>query len=105
MQKKKRIVNPELLAKVRSLGCCVCIDEKKPLIYPVESHHIQTRARMGDDVETNLLPVCTRCHRLLHSMGLTTFAKKHPVVTALLTHMDWEFDEYSGRWFPPHSVS
>jgi len=98
MQKRKRIVNPELLAKVRALSCVVCTDEKKPQQFPTQPHHIKTRGAGGDDTELNLLPLCAVHHRLIHSQGLTTFSKKHRVIWDLLIQMEWEFDENRGRW-------
>ena len=103
MQKRKRVVNPELLAKVRSLGCVVCSDERKPQTYITHAHHIKSRGASGDDTELNLLPLCALHHRLIHSQGLTTFSRKHRVIWDLLLQMGWELNEVSGKWFGPSS--
>jgi 5-methylcytosine-specific restriction endonuclease McrA len=34
-----------------------------------QAHHIIYQSGLGDDVEDNLLPLCTDCHVLLHSQG------------------------------------
>lgn len=103
MQKVKRVINTELLDKVRSLGCIVCQDRKEPQIYRTEVHHLKTKKTFGDDVEWNLIPLCVREHRILHTIGLTTFSRKHRVVWDLLIQMNWELDELSGRWIHPES--
>jgi len=32
----------------------------------LEVHHIQRRSRLGDDVEANLITLCSDCHRAIH---------------------------------------
>jgi 5-methylcytosine-specific restriction endonuclease McrA len=32
----------------------------------LQVHHIQSRARLGDDTERNLITLCDSCHRHLH---------------------------------------
>jgi 5-methylcytosine-specific restriction endonuclease McrA len=32
----------------------------------LEVHHIEPRARLGGDVEQNLITLCASCHRKLH---------------------------------------
>lgn len=34
-----------------------------------QAHHIVFRSMGGDDVEDNMLPLCTDCHVLVHSKG------------------------------------
>ncbi len=33
----------------------------------LEVHHVQSRSKLGDDAEENLITLCNRCHRSLHS--------------------------------------
>jgi 5-methylcytosine-specific restriction endonuclease McrA len=32
----------------------------------LEVHHVQSRGRLGDDSEENLITLCRQCHRMLH---------------------------------------
>jgi 5-methylcytosine-specific restriction endonuclease McrA len=32
----------------------------------LQVHHIQSRSRMGDDAEDNLITLCARCHTDVH---------------------------------------
>lgn len=58
LQKKNRVVDPELLAEVRKLPCIACIT---PIA--VEAHHVTTVGAGGDDVPENVMPLCFTHHR------------------------------------------
>lgn len=62
--KKKRIVDKELLAFVRTLPCIIC---RK---IPSDPDHITTRGAGGDDVAINIWPVCRDHHTERHNKGL-----------------------------------
>jgi len=32
----------------------------------LQVHHIQSRGRLGDDVEENLITLCASCHEMIH---------------------------------------
>ena len=33
----------------------------------LEVHHIERRSRLGEDSESNLITLCSECHRAIHS--------------------------------------
>jgi len=33
----------------------------------LEVHHLQRRSQLGDDSASNLITLCSECHRVLHS--------------------------------------
>ena len=33
----------------------------------LQVHHVNPRSRLGDDAESNLITLCAKCHRGLHS--------------------------------------
>jgi 5-methylcytosine-specific restriction endonuclease McrA len=35
----------------------------------LQVHHINSRGRLGDDAETNLVTLCANCHQEVHSKG------------------------------------
>jgi len=35
----------------------------------LEVHHMISKGRLGDDVETNLITLCGDCHRKIHQSG------------------------------------
>jgi hypothetical protein len=73
--KPKRIVDKKLLAEVRKARCCVagCTEH-------AEVAHMKSRGSGGDDVSSNVSPLC-RCHHAeQHAVGWVTFRAKHPEV-------------------------
>lgn len=46
--------------------CDVCGYDKG-----IEVHHIKPRSLGGTDDEENLIPLCRRCHKLVHSLGVS----------------------------------
>jgi hypothetical protein len=93
-EKKKRIKDPDLLAQVRLLPClaCSCDPERRRAtmlafdqgITQSHAHHVKTRGAGGDDVETNLMPLCIKHHNEIHVLGNTRMAEKYPVVKSWL---------------------
>lgn len=71
--KKKRIVDEDLLALVRTLPCMACG------ITPSHAHHLTTRGAGGDDVPENLMPLCGEHHAEMH-LSYSRFIRKYPVV-------------------------
>ena len=62
----RRIRDPELMRELVSAGqsghfpCVVCSERY------TEPHHVYLRSRGGDDVEGNIVYLCSRCHRAYH---------------------------------------
>lgn len=67
MQKSERLRSKKHMAKVRSLGCCIC---KSPV---ADAHHLRITGhkrsaglKNGDDFT---IPLCRRHHEELHAFG------------------------------------
>lgn len=54
-------MDKELLELVRTLPCIACYLEPAG-----QAHHVTTRGAGGDDVATNLMPLCPADHSLWH---------------------------------------
>lgn len=50
-------------------ACCGVADD---------SHHIVSRGAGGGDEDWNLMPLCRRCHREVHTLGWVEFVKRNP---------------------------
>jgi len=74
-QKRKRIIDPDLLALVRKEKCCVGYCTCK-----AEAAHVKTRGSGGDDVPENLMPLCKWHHAEQHIIGWQSFKTRHPEV-------------------------
>ena len=66
--KRKRIVDPLLIERVRAIGICFMIGRGE-CSGGLTVHHIDTRGSGGDDVEDNLILLCGR-HHLLAQVGI-----------------------------------
>ena len=72
---------------IRNLACLVCRNSA-----PNDPHHIKTKGSGGSDSLTNLMPLCRLHHSEIHTMGLTSFAKKYINVKVWLQDMGWNFN-------------
>ena len=52
--------------KARYNNCCVICGREEGRV-DLQLHHIQKRCNNGQDHDNNLIPVCPRCHKLLHT--------------------------------------
>lgn len=43
-------------------------------------HHVISKKSGGDDVATNLCPLCPLHHREIHNQGIRAMCEKYPVV-------------------------
>jgi cytochrome c553 len=61
---KKRIRDKAVYEDFHAIwrACLACTWERT-----VEAHHMLSRAQGGDDVLSNLLPLCRSCHRAYHN--------------------------------------
>lgn len=90
IQKLRRIEDRKLLDSYHRMRCIVCNG-----LGSTVGHHIKSKGSGGDDVESNLMPLCARHHHEIHSIGLTEFSEKYNSVVHWLVAHSWEFD---GRW-------
>jgi 5-methylcytosine-specific restriction endonuclease McrA len=88
MSKRNRVEDPKLCEQVRRMNCEAC--GSRP---PSEVHHIITRARLGPDFAWNLMPLCTKHHRLWHDKPLSEFLEQFP-------HMHTKLFERGFLWEP-----
>lgn len=108
--KKVRIVDEKLMDAVRNLPClgCASIDPQgaREAIFENEirshPHHVITRAHGGCDVAENLMPLCWKHHREVHSTGLARFSQEYRVVHDWLEFGGWAFNGVT--WEEPISV-
>ena len=84
--KKKRIVDPECLERVKKLPCAIC--KKSSFSDP---HHITTRGAGGGDTEDNVMPLCRKHHHQWHWLGIKTMIRKYNEVAIwLLAHKRYD---------------
>lgn len=75
LRKRKRIVDEKLLEEIRTFPCLACL--KTPC---AEVHHVTTVKAGGDDVPTNLMPLCHEHHMEVHQGGWLKAMGKYPRV-------------------------
>ncbi len=85
--KKKRVVNKELLEKMRKRPCDAC--KRVPTKdVPNQACHIQTRGSGGDDIESNLYTGCLWCHDLQGKSWQKIF-EKYPFFRQVIYDKGW----------------
>lgn len=89
-EKKKRIINKELLEEIKMQPCIVC--NKKP----VDIHHLETRGAGGDDTRENCYPFCRTHHTMIHKIGIATFVNTFPRFEKKMRANGW--DLIGGKW-------
>ncbi len=75
LEKPTRIVDAKLLESIRELPCIAC-----GLTGNVHAHHVTSKGAGGDDVWTNVMPLCALHHGLWHSQGPQWMTMKYPSV-------------------------
>jgi hypothetical protein len=90
--KSYRIVDTMALQTAKTKPCAVCAR------FEAEPHHVKSKKSGGDDMGFNLMPLCRRCHKEVHDIGLTTFASKYKQVTDWLLGYGWELDTFMNKW-------
>lgn len=92
MIKQKRIVDESLLDTVRKLPCLACSSEDpaagmaalggdENISHP---HHVKSKGAGGDDVATNIMPLCPIHHRQWHDKGEDFMRRRYVVIGAWL---------------------
>lgn len=86
-QKSKRIIDEELLARVRRRSCEACgrVSTKDN---PNQACHIKTRGSGGDDIESNLYTGCMICHDLQGKSWFKIF-EKYPFFRQVIYNKGW----------------
>lgn len=97
MQKKIRIKDEKLIARVREQWCSITA-----CIYPSDACHIKSRGSGGDDVEWNLIPLCRYHHIEQHKRGWLNFSLSFPEIIVELAQRGWAINLETGklRHFP-----
>lgn len=90
-----RKVDKTLLSNIRKKRCIVC-----GALNP-DPHHVKSKKSGGDDIESNLMPLCREHHAQCHKIGLNRFADKYTQVKGWLKHYGWEVNPISCKWFLP----
>lgn len=89
MKKPERIRNQELLNDVRGRPCLICGQPSDPA-------HVRGRGAGGDDVATNVVPLCRLHHREQHQLGWSRFLDRHPSVEQRLHELGWVVENIFG---------
>jgi hypothetical protein len=84
LTKPKRIVNRELLDSYHEKPCAA----RPPCVGQIVAHHIKSKGAGGDDIESNLMPVCVRHHRMIHELGIKKMLAKYPELRQYLKNED-----------------
>jgi 5-methylcytosine-specific restriction endonuclease McrA len=95
LKKSKRIVNKTLIQVISKSACVVCGK------HGVDVHHVKSKKSGGDDVYSNLMPLCREHHQEVHKIGLSKFSDKYPRARNWLLHYFWEFSNIFMRWIQP----
>lgn len=100
--KDKRIVDKNLLELVRRLPCLACT-HKDPLgaLAAIrgdwdcmsDAHHVKTRGAGGDDVATNVMPLCREHHADWHRRGEAWMSQTYQTVRRWLEGARRDEDE------------
>lgn len=87
--KKKRVKNRKLMDSFHEMKCLACG-------FPgSDPAHVKTRGSGGDDIESNIIPLCRICHSYQHRIGWFRFFIKYPHVEQIVNEMGWEIvDEF-----------
>jgi len=92
MSKRNRIVNEKVLARTREKPCEAC---GRPA--PSDPHHIMTTARLGPDLDWNLIPLCKGLqgyHRLWHDKPHSEFFERFPHMIGILLERGFLWDSH-----------
>lgn len=97
LKKNKRIEDPDLLKYIKeNLPCIGCGSPP-----PNDVHHVISRGAGGNDIVSNLMPLCRMCHEKIHRLSLSVMARKVPSVKEWLNQAGWVYDNYVQKWKPP----
>jgi len=81
--KPQRIVDRDLLSSYWPRRCVVCGHRG------CDPDHIQSRGSGGDDIDSNLWPLCRRHHTERHTIGIISLVKKYPGLELTLKLKGW----------------
>ena len=77
----------------RMKACAVCSMKSN-----VVGHHIKSFKSGGECTHENMLPLCTKHHAEIHTIGLNSFAKKYETVKQQLKWKRWQYDGFMQKW-------
>jgi len=61
-------------------------------------HHIKSRGSGGPNEAWNLMPLCFKCHELIHKKGTNFMANKSMGVKDFLQKNEWFYCEIAKKW-------
>ena len=53
----------------------------------LDVHHLRRRSALGDDIETNLITLCRKCHQALHGRAREGTAQVLPELQSVVNHL------------------
>lgn len=105
VREPSRVVCPSHLKWTRGHACCidsvVAQGEQHFCQGRIEAHHVTTRGAGGGD-ET-VVPLCTKAHGLVHSMGCETFGKTFGVDLEQIAAGLWRASPHRRKYELEHS--
>jgi hypothetical protein len=90
-----RVVDKKLIKSINKSRCLICRASSP------DAHHVKSKKSGGDDVSTNLMPLCRAHHTEVHKIGLSRFSDRHENVKHWLIGNGWEFSTLLMRWIRP----
>jgi predicted restriction endonuclease len=93
--KQKRKVDKKLLKLVGSRPCYICGFKGK---INNDAHHVKSKKSGGDDVEYNLVSLCSKHHREIHDYGINKFSTIYPTFSIWLARNNWEYCSITNKW-------
>ena len=77
--------------------CCGCGESREDYVC---FHHTYTRKAFPEYTwkEWNLMPLCLKCHVMIHKIGTSSMANKFHGVRNWLEKNGWEFCEFKKAW-------
>lgn len=101
-------MNEELLEQVRMLPCTACLHRgnyREAMAQALEGgrktshpHHLISRGAGGDDIATNLVPLCALHHAQIHQIGIDRMSLKYPTFGTWLKAAGWV--KIGNKWRP-----
>lgn len=92
IEKNKRHVDENVLAKARDSRCAACGK------YGCDPDHLVTKGSGGGDLDHNIMPVCRRHHAEKGQIGMIAMSEKYPRYKNWLISHGWYICEVRNKW-------
>lgn len=65
--KNNRIVDKKIIKEIRQIGYCELCGSQ----FNLQAHHIKSKGAGGHDLPSNLICLCSVCHRIVHDGNIS----------------------------------